>query len=950
MNPRAINAWSPCPSMRNRLDKAMFDVRLPQAGREYVAASITNGPSRQVNGRNGNNTFTYYCHKTKSTLKLESRRGEHVMAVLLDRDQKVIAFFAQPPQVTLEFLDKDGKRTTSRLYTPDFLVVREDKVLVIETRDTVKLLEANKANPYQFYRDLDGVWHFRAAEEHFKKLGIDFELKANSELPAILVGNCRFLEDYSHASCPALTEAEVDAVQKPVAERRFMPMLELLSTGVSADHIFKAIVERHIYVDLESDNLAAIDDVQLYTDEETCKVYRSIAGKPFEPPPPIPGSLFLRSGSPISIYGCDYTVQLEGEGDVCLTDQFGHHHYKSLREIELLHEQGHAAGDAVRLSTDPKDLANIPSKQLEKAREKLEALTAQSTVKYSKRSLARFRARVGGAATLLDQLIALVDNEADKGNRSDRVSKVNLNLIEKAIEEGYNTPTRQRKKGAYAKYLGLCSGLDAMSVAVGGGPAREDSGAPVQPVSYPTFCRYCTDHYDVVKREGRRAAYQRRTIVPRLDNRYPVHGTHPHDVCEIDHTIANIVLKSTTGLEFKSKPTLTIGVDGHTAHARALVMSFDPPSAKSVLLVLRDYVRRHHRLPRTLIVDNGKEFHSHELEFFCRMFGIELRFRSPGEPRGAAMIERLLGAVETEVFSEMEGNSRIMKDNTRQVTKSVDPWRRVEWNLYSAYKAVEQYLFDVRAKRVHPAHGQSPDAFEASSRKATGEREFRMFKLDENMMLMTCPHAKRPTRKVIRGRGVNVNGIYYRHDALDRVKRNTSVEVRVEPFNACVVYVNVGDRWVAAVGTSSRWLGSRTYREVEIARREEQRIKQLNAKRDGVSSQALKHQMRPLRPEDFDLRVAAQQAAIRALNATLGMATALPVPVDLADALAANDPQSVPPAVAPKAPPAPAPASIAATDEARPQPPEAQAPVINPEPPANDDDFEARLGALSNLQ
>lgn len=948
MNPRAFNRWTPSPSMRNRLDKAMFDVRLSQPAREYVEACMAFGPSREVQGRNGNNTFTYYSHKTQATLRLESRRGEHVMAVLLDRDPKVIAFFAQPPQVSLDFQDKDGKRVTSRMYTPDFLVVRDDKVLVIETRATEELLESNKANPYQFYRDLDGVWHLRAAEEHFEKLGIDYELKANSDLPATLVGNVRFLEDYSHATCPAMTEAEVDAVKKPVVERRFMPMLELLGSGVTAENIFKAIVEQHVYVDLESDNLAAIDDVQLYADEETCRVYRAVAGKAFEPPPPIPGSLFLRSGSPISIYGCEYTVLLEGEGDVCLTDEFGTQHYKSRREIEQLYDQGHAAGEAVRLSTDPKDLASIPSHKIEKAREKLEALNSRRTDKYSQRSLARFQARIAGAATLLDQLIALVDNEADKGNRADRISKVNLNLIEKAIEEGYNTPTQQRKKGAYAKYLGLCEGLDDASVAAGTGPKREESGAPVKPVSYQTFCRYCTDHYDVVKREGRRAAYQRRTIVPRLDNRYPTHGTHPHDVCEIDHTTANIVLKSTTGLEFKTKPTLTIGVDGHTAHARALVMSFDPASAKTVLLVLRDYVRRHHRLPRTLVLDNGNEFHSHELEFFCRMFGIELRFRSPGEPRGAAMIERLLGAVETEVFSEMEGNSRIMKDNTRQVTKSVDPWRRVEWNLYSAYKAVEQYLFQVRAQRVHPAHGQPPDEFEAASRKATGEREFRMFKLDENMMLMTCPHAKRPKRKVIRGRGVNVNGIYYRHEALDRVKRNASVEVRVEPFNASVVYVNVGDRWVAAVGTSSRWLGKRTYREVEIARREEQRIKQLNAKRDGVSPQSLKHQMRPLRPEDFDPAVAAQQAAIRALNESLGMATALPVPAGLVDAPAANDAPSAPPTAS--LPARPAPTQTAAPNEIPPQLPEAPAPVVNSEPPANDDDYEDRLGALCNLQ
>jgi hypothetical protein len=136
---------------------------------------------------------------------------------------------------------------------------------------------------------------------------------------------------------------------------------------------------------------------------------------------------------------------------------------------------------------------------------------------------------------------------------------------------------------------------------------------------------------------------------------------------------------------------------------------------------------------------------------------------------------------------------------------------------------------------------------------------------------------------------------------------------------------------------------------VELARREEQRIKQLNAKRDGVSAASLKHQMRPLRPEDFDPAVAAQQAAIRALNESLGLATALPVPAALAEAPAAN-----------KAPPAQrsaansasnAPTSNAEVAEAsRPQLTEAQAPVNVDRSPANDEDMDDDLDALCNLR
>jgi hypothetical protein len=106
--------------------------------------------------------------------------------------------------------------------------------------------------------------------------------------------------------------------------------------------------------------------------------------------------------------------------------------------------------------------------------------------------------------------------------------------------------------------------------------------------------------------------------------------------------------------------------------------------------------------------------------------------------------------------------------------------------------------------------------------------------------------------------------------------------------------------------------------------------------------------MRPLRPEDFDPAVAAQQAAIRSLNETLGMATALPTPAELVDSPAANDAPGAPSTASPPAPPAPTPA--ADLDGPRPQPLEAIAPVVSLESPANDDDFEERLSAICNLQ
>jgi len=941
MNPNAINPWKPSPSLGNRLEQAMFDARLPQPGRDYVDACVRNGPSRPVQGRNGNNTFTYFSTKTQSTLKLESRRGEQAMAVMLDNDPKVIAFFAQPPQVSLDIKREDGSRTTTVPYTPDFLVVADNRIVVIETKDSVALLERSLKNDYQFYRDTHGIWHYRAAEEYFASLGMHYELKSTGDLPPALVGNLRFLEEYAHDTCPPLSDSEADAVRAPVLERGYVPIHELLAIGVSADHVYRAIIEKHVYFDVHGDSLADVSSAAVYANKATREAMRLVQAQEFQAPPPIPGTLHLRSGGKLFIYQKEYTVLLEGERDVRLVDKHDREEVRSLAEIHALKQKGVVTGDALRAQESPNLLADYTEEEIDSAREKVAASESGQSDKFSTRSISRFRLMTAGTLSLLDKLLILIDRNRDKGNREERISKVNSELIQKTIEKDYNTPTQQTKKSAYAKYLGRCEGVSDEAEGKPPTPAREESGAPVKPVSYQTFCRYAGLYHDVKKRQGRRAAYQSSTIVTSLNNSFPAHGVRPHEVCEMDHTIGNLALVAPNGIDL-GKACLSVIVDSHTTHPRAFVMRFEPPSARTVLLLLRNYVMRHHRLPRVLVVDNGKEFHSHELEFFCRLFGIELRYRSPGMPRGAAMVERTFGSIDQEVFAEMEGNTRMMKEGTRLITKSVDPFRRAEWTLLGAYKAIEKYLFEVRPDRVHPALGVTPNEFEAKSRDQTGHREFRMFTLDENMMLMTCPHAKRSRRKVIRGRGVNVNGIYYRHVALDRVRPGKSVEVRVEPYNASVVYVKAGDRWVAATGNSSRWLGQRTHYEVEFALSEAERIMRLNAKRDGVSAKSLKHKMLPLRPQDFDERVALQQAEQCMLDQALGMTTAMP------DVLTALQAKSAASGLLQQPLPQPDP-QVASALPAAPTPLPAIT-NVKPAPSANEEDFDDGFSARFNLR
>jgi putative transposase len=852
------------PHLLEKAEELLYAANTPESGRRYIRRSIENGPARAVQGRRGNSILRFQSRKTSRTLLLESRRGEFPAAVLMERDPKVIAFFAQPLTVELLVADGDGRVQARTRYTPDFLVLRGDGPLVLEYRDEAALVERFARNPHQFYRDEAQRWHYRAAEEEFARMGIRYELHSNRDIPSALVLNERFLEDYLREDVPTLPPDVATKLHELVKANRFVPLRRVLQEAqFSADHVFQAIAGGVLFVDLSAQRLDLTDDVVLFVDEPTSRAHALASTAQIEPALPIPGTAVLRSGSKIVYAGKSLTVLYSGERDICVRDDQGTVSTLPLQALQQLHGMNLLEADGFRTVNDMRQLADCSAEELDRALARLNAVRNPSACEFSQRSLQRFAHRIRHAQNDLDALIELVDDQRLRGDHSAKLPAVVEELAVQAIRVRFNTPEMATKKGAYGQYLELCERRE------------RESNERIVPMSYPTFCKRCDELESVKKRQGKRVAYQKGVIAQSLENDYPVHGTRPHEVCYVDHTIANLATVSPGGVEL-GKPTLTVAVDGHTTHPRALVLSYDPPSARTVLLLLRDYVRRHGRLPRMLVCDNGKEFHSKELSLFCKLYGIDLRNRPPSMPRGGAMIERLLGAIEEEVLSHMEGNTRQMKD-PRLVTATVNPFNRAVWTLTAAHGAIDEYLFQVRPNRVHPALGMTPDEFEKQRFSETGTREHKLVRFDENLMLLTSPHAARPFHKVDRRRGVWVDAQWYRHPDMDRVRKGERVEVRIEPWSYNVVYVHIKGRWVAAIGSNSRSFMGRTRREVEIARREAGRKSAVLANQDSVSRKALQSKERLWRPEDFDARINAQQREMAHLFRQLGMAAALPV-------------------------------------------------------------------------
>jgi putative transposase len=215
--------------------------------------------------------------------------------------------------------------------------------------------------------------------------------------------------------------------------------------------------------------------------------------------------------------------------------------------------------------------------------------------------------------------------------------------------------------------------------------------------------------------------------------------------------------------------------------------------------------------------------------------------------------------------------------NVRMVTKSVDPFRRARWTLPALHGALDEYFFEIKPTIIHPTLGMKPRDYEQMRILETGEREHIIIRFDENLLLMTSPHPpRRWHHRIDRKRGVWVGYTYFWNDEFRTVDKKRTYEVRVERWNANVVYVNLGARWVAAIARDVRPFAGRTNREVHVAIRAERTAAKNAARKDRLTTKNAKRMLGLWSPEKFDPRIGQQQREMEYLYSKLGMTAAMP--------------------------------------------------------------------------
>ena len=389
-----------------------------------------------------------------------------------------------------------------------------------------------------------------------------------------------------------------------------------------------------------------------------------------------------------------------------------------------------------------------------------------------------------------------------KGNRQRKLPEDTLAIMERFILEDYETLKQKRVWEVHGALIRAC----------------EQSGV-IAP-SYKAFTQEVkrrTGYEQTKKRQGHRAAYQHESFYWELTKTTPRHGDRPFEIGHIDHTQLDVELVCSCTSRNLGRPWATFLVDAYSRRLLAVYITFDSPSYRSCLMVLRICVKRHGRLPQIVVVDNGAEFHSLYFETLLATFECTKKQRPPAKARFGSVCEHLFGTSNTQFVHNLLGNTQITR-NVRQVTKSVNPKNQAVWTLGLLYEYLCAWAYEVYDTDEHPAVFQSPrDAF-AAGMAIGGSRVHRMIPYDENFQILTLPTTSEGKAKVQAGRGVKINSIYYWSNSFrDPEIENTSVHIRYDPFNIGIAYAFVRGQWVQCISQYYAEFQGRSEKELKLA-------------------------------------------------------------------------------------------------------------------------------------
>lgn len=278
----------------------------------------------------------------------------------------------------------------------------------------------------------------------------------------------------------------------------------------------------------------------------------------------------------------------------------------------------------------------------------------------------------------------------------------------------------------------------------------------------------------ISKRRGKKAAAQKFSPIK---GHFPG-ADYPLSVVQIDHTKVDIILVDDIHRRPIGRPWITLAIDVFSRMVAGFYVSFDPPGALATglciahaILAKDKWLVKHNvasewpcwGLPKTIHLDNAKEFRGNMLQRACKEYGINLEWRPVARPHFGGHIERLVGTLMKEIHT-LDGTTF---SNTRE-RGDYDSEKSATMTLGEFETWLATYIVDVYHQREHKSIGMAPiekfreGVFGSDDKPGSGLPE--KIADEDRVRLDFMPFEER----TIQNYGVAIDEIHYYHDVLRR--------------------------------------------------------------------------------------------------------------------------------------------------------------------------------------
>ena len=741
-------------------------LKLTQNTRSLIAQIRLSPPSRRVQGNYGNVCGNYCSQKMGHTIQFESHRGElaHIIDKL-EHNRQVLEYYDQPPPIELNYISKSNRQVRTS-HTPDFFVIEVNWVGWEEFKPISELIKKAQQQPNRYVQNEAGNWLCPPGEEYAQKYGLNYRLRTDIEQNVIRLRNYQWLEPYFQDEELEKNQSNNQRIVSIVKGNPGITYSELLLaiTGISPDKINSLIAQEKLFINFNTAPLAEPDLVHIFPTLEQAEFYEKeeLSG---------------------------LTKDTSSQGN---------------KEVQQL-------------------LLKARSEDLETANARYEAIKPyleenSPPITKASRSIRRWREQYQQAQKLYGEnhgYVGLLPKHLDKGHHQ-KLEPALLDFMAEFIKKHYFTAKNRRVSGVYREFQLACSQQEPV----------------FKPPSEKTFREQIKrqKNYQLTQaRQGSKIAKQTKPF--HSNSEIPKDGELPWENAHIDHTCLDINLVSSlislatcniSSAIDSEKMSLgrcwaTFLVDGYSKRILAVYISFEPPSYRSCLMVIRICVKRFSRLPQTIITDNGKEFHSVYFKQLLAYYKCNHKYRPSGEPRYGSPVERVFGTTNTLWLHELQGNTQILK-NTRQITKSVNPIHQAVWTIGELYQSLETWAYSIYDNRLNSSLGLSPFQAYETGIQLGGSRESRRLEYDQTFLILTLPSPHSGDTRIVQpGRGVKVNHIYYWCHAFRNPEvEKTAVSLKIDPFNVSVAYCYVKGLWHECTSNHYPYLQGRTEKELQV--------------------------------------------------------------------------------------------------------------------------------------